>query len=139
MHPAENGDGQTSGSTPADATGTPGAGAPGDVSRTSGPIEVPAAAPGAPRRADDRTPGDVPVADVVRVRRAPRYRRFVQVGVLLGVVIGVLVVPLLADAGGGPEEGSTRVVLLFVVVGLALVGALLGAVIAVVLDRASRR
>lgn len=73
------------------------------------------------------------VATRVTVRRAPRYRAFAVAGVLAGVVVGSVLV--LATARGGEATGA---VLLFVVLGLALVGAIAGGLLAVLADRRSR-
>lgn len=84
-------------------------------------------------------PSDEELARVARpatLRRAPRYRAFVVTGALLGLVVALLVVLIAPEGEGGYGPGPT-----FVFTGLAaaLLGALLGGAVAVVLDRAGRR
>lgn len=74
------------------------------------------------------------VAEPAVVRRAPRYRSFVVAGGLVGVVLAVvlvLVVPGDQPLGRGP-------VLVFVALTAVAVTALLGAVVAVLVDRSTR-
>lgn len=68
-----------------------------------------------------------------RRRRAPRYGSFLVTGALLGIVLGV------ALSFSRPSTGqfSQNSVVGYVAATLGLVGALLGAVIAVLLDRRS--
>jgi hypothetical protein len=76
----------------------------------------------------DLPPGAVPV----RIRRAPRYRAFVLVGAILGLVAGALTSIVL---GGGSGAFSPTTVTGYVgVIGL-LVGGLLGAAVAVLVER----
>lgn len=75
------------------------------------------------------------VAEPAVVRRAPRYRSFVLAGAMVGVLLAivlVLVVPGDQPLGRGP-------VLVFVGLTGVLVTALLGAVVAVLVDRSTRR
>lgn len=90
-----------------------------------------------------RDPGARPSDDALAalpdspVRRAPRFRAFVATGAGVGLVAALVVVlagP--AERANGPSAG---VVLLFVAAAFALVGALGGALVAVLLDRRSRR
>lgn len=76
----------------------------------------------------DRPPG-APVR--YRFRRAPRFGPFLLTGAVVGVVTGVLV-DLLGPAAPGVD--STSALAFFAVVG-GLVGALLAALVAVLLDR----
>lgn len=64
-----------------------------------------------------------------RLRRAPRYRAFATTGALLLASIGAAAV---LAAGSTPRGGTT---LLFVVLGGAVLGVILGGVVAVLLDR----
>ncbi|WP_182112855.1 histidine kinase [Actinotalea sp. JY-7876] len=100
------------------------------MSQTPQDPQRPAPDEGAP------TPAELARAREGRVRRAPRYRRFVQVGVLLGALVGVLLVLLGPDV---PTELGRGPVTVFVGLTGALVGALAGAVVAVVADRRSTR
>lgn len=75
------------------------------------------------------------VAEPAVVRRAPRYRAFVLAGAMVGVLVAivlVLVVPGDQPLGTGP-------VLVFLGLIAVLVAALLGAVVAVLVDRGTRR
>ncbi|HZI97197.1 MAG TPA: hypothetical protein VFD41_06685 [Actinomycetales bacterium] len=69
-----------------------------------------------------------------RARRAPRYGPFVASGALVGFVVAAVlavVLPPVADHGTGAVLGYLGLV-------LALVGGLVGAAVAVVLDRRAR-
>lgn len=87
---------------------------------------------------DDALPSPEELRDVAEpavVRRAPRYRSFVLAGALVGVLLAVvlvLVVPGDQPLGRGP-------VLVFVGLTAVAVMALLGAVVAVLVDRSTRR
>lgn len=100
--------------------GRPGGGEPG---RPDGPRE-----PDGAELARIATPGTV--------RRAPRYRAFVAVGVLAGLLLAVPIV--LLWPGPATELGRGPVVL-FTGLTLAVVGGILGAAAAVLADRRSRR
>lgn len=79
------------------------------------------------------------VAGSAAVRRAPRYRAFVLVGTLLALGLAVvLVLVVQRDAGGGAAP-ATGTVLLFVGLTAAVVGALAGGLVAVLVDRRGRR
>jgi hypothetical protein len=69
------------------------------------------------------------------LRRAPRLGRFIGVGVALGLLAG-LVIGLLNSTGEDPNGGIAR---LMAGLGLTLLGALLGAGLAVIADARSRR
>ena len=79
---------------------------------------------------------DVPTGAVrVHLRRAPRYRAFVLVGAVLGLLAGAVVAIVL---GGGEAPFSPTTVTGYVgAIGL-LVGGLLGAAVAVLVERPRR-
>lgn len=84
------------------------------------------------------------VAEPATVRRAPRYRAFVLSGVVVGVLVAfVLVLTLGGGRDDAPDSGlpdlGTAPVLIFTALTFAVVGALLGGLIALLLDRRSRR
>jgi len=71
----------------------------------------------------------------VRLRRAPRYRAFVLTGTALGLIAaGVLVTVLPVHPGA-----SSWTVFLYLALGLGVIGALLGAVSAVLVERRPSR
>jgi hypothetical protein len=79
----------------------------------------------------DLPPGAVPV----RIRRAPRYRAFVLAGAVVGLVAGAVAAAVL---GGGDGPFSPTTVSGYVgAIGL-LVGGLLGAAVAVLVERPRR-
>jgi hypothetical protein len=73
-----------------------------------------------------------PGAVQVRIRRAPRYRAFVFVGAILGLVAGA--VSSIALGGGSGAFSPTTVTGYVGVIGL-LLGGLLGAAVAVLVER----
>jgi MFS family permease len=88
------------------------------------------------------TPSDPPSADPsgrpvhrLRVRRAPRYEVFLGTGALLGFLVAVV-----AGSIGPVDPQTGRAKLIgYLAMGLALLGALLGGLVAVTLERFSRR
>jgi MFS family permease len=71
----------------------------------------------------------------LRVRRAPRYEVFLGMGALLGIVVA-----LVAGSIGPVDPQTGRAKLIgYLAMGLALLGALLGGLVAVTLERFSRR
>jgi hypothetical protein len=100
------------------------------------PAAEPAPAPGGERPA----PGEDELAEIAvpaTVRRAPRYRAFVVAGVVVAVLVSTVLV-LVFPARAGAALGSGAVWLLLAII-LGGVGALLGALVAVGVDRRSRR
>jgi hypothetical protein len=90
---------------------------------------APGSDPGAPP--DDGSAS----ATRIRLRRAPRYRAFVGTGTLLGLVAAALLV-----IARPVHEGSTpRTVFVYFALGLSLIGALVGAAAAILLERRPRR
>jgi len=76
----------------------------------------------------DLPPGAVPV----RIRRAPRYRAFVLVGAILGLLAGAVASIVL---GGGSDTFSPTTLTGYVgAIGL-LLGGLLGAAVAILVER----
>ncbi len=71
----------------------------------------------------------------VRVRRAPRYQAFVGAGVAVGVLTG-LVIGLSGPADAATGRGR---LLAYLVIGLAMVGATVGGLVAVAFERTGRR
>jgi hypothetical protein len=102
-----------------------------------------------PDPAIGRGPGGVPAepvetevtSDTVTVRRAPRYGRFI----LLGVIVGAIVALILTFAfSGQPDPEAARPfdrgqVFGFLLLLCGTIGAALGAVVALLLDRSSAR
>ncbi len=97
--------------------------------RQTGQDDQPDAAPPAPRE---------PVE--VRLRRTPRYLRFVLVGAVIGFLIAAIVVSLrdLPAADPGHLVYSKRTILGYLGMIGALFGAVLGAAVAVLADRLHR-
>jgi hypothetical protein len=83
---------------------------------------------GGARRGDDRRAE-------VSVRRAPRYYRFM----LVGLVVGVLVSLVLTFSFPAQDDFSQLQVFGFIGIFLVAICVALGALLAIVLDRASRR
>jgi MFS family permease len=71
----------------------------------------------------------------LRVRRAPRYKVFLATGALIGLVVA------LVTGSAGPVDPQTgRAKLIgYLAMGLILLGGLLGGLVAVALERFSRR
>jgi len=84
----------------------------------------------------EEKPGLPAGAVPVRIRRAPRYRAFVLVGAILGLVAGAVTSIVL---GGGPGSFSPLTLTGYVgVIGL-LLGGLGGGAVAVLVERPRRR
>lgn len=99
--------------------------------RVSDATPTPAPAPdGDERAAEPRVVGEAVV------RRVPRYRAWVVTGGLVGLVAGVLLV-LLWPSSEGTDLGVAPVAVFVALVGVVVV-ALLGAVVAVLVERARR-
>jgi len=79
-------------------------------------------------------PAEGPVRRL-RVRRAPRYEVFLGTGAMLGLVIA-----LVAGSAGPVDPQTGRAKLIgYLAMGLVLLGGLAGGVVAVALERFSRR
>ncbi|GAB2684362.1 histidine kinase [Thalassiella azotivora] len=87
------------------------------------PSDPPSAAEAGPTAAERAA------ARPARVRRAPRFGRFIGTAVVVGLLLGVLL----------PGADATGWVRLFTAGGLALLLGLVAAVLAVVADKRSRR
>lgn len=127
---------------------------PDDRDPAAAAPEVPGPTGTDPAAGAETTAGSVPteeellrVATPARVRRAPRYRAFVVTGALLGLVVAVVLVAVLGDdralegVGGGMLPLLDGVGGVRAVVGTAgaILGALVGGVVALLADRRSRR
>lgn len=82
----------------------------------------------------EQTPQRGPVWQA-RVRRAPRYEAFLGAGVVVGVLVGI-VSGLTGDAD--PGTGRARLVA-YLAVGCAMIGAMAGGLLAVLIERIGRR
>lgn len=76
---------------------------------------------------------EVPVAQVARVRRAPRYRAFALAGAGLCVLVAVIATLVVAAASGRTE--GLGAALAFSAIAAATLGGLVGAVVAVLVER----
>ena len=88
--------------------------------------------------AEQPTPSESELASLATpatLRRAPRFGRFIGAGVTLGLLAGVVIG--FANAGGDDTNGGVARVMAGI--GLTFVGALAGALIAVIADARSRR
>ena len=101
----------------------------------------------APARRVERIEIDDPIEtdvtdDVVTVRRAPRYGRFITLGALVGAVVALI---LTFAFSGQPVEGTVSPgfdkgqVFGFLLLVCATIGATLGALVALVIDRVSAK
>lgn len=98
------------------------------MSNTDRPDERPAAAPNA-----------VTTSDEVTIRRAPKFGVFIVGGALLGFVATLVVVSLTMNLEGQQEETSFGSLVGYFSLWGVTIGAFLGAVVAVVLDRVFAR
>lgn len=73
--------------------------------------------------------------DTATVRRAPRYSRFIMLGGLVGVVVALI----LTVAFPENDEFDQGQIFGFLLLACATVGVALGAVVALVIDRATAR
>lgn len=76
-----------------------------------------------------------PGARQVTIRRAPRYRAFVLTGAVAGVLVALVLTRVFPETG----QFSARAVLGYLGVGLGLIGAVLGGLLAVFVERPRRR
>ena len=90
----------------------------------------------APQSPQQPEPATSTSSDEVRVRRAPKYPVFIFAGVILGVVVTFVAVAL--APGNGDGTPFLQAFGYFVLYGIAL-GALLGAIVAVILDGIANR
>jgi hypothetical protein len=100
------------------------------------PPAVPEPAAGdVPTAGDAPTGGDAPRPVQVQIRRAPRYRSFVLAGAVIGALAGVITTAVTGD--GDARFSPTTVMGYLGAVGL-LIGGLLGAGVAVLVERPRR-
>lgn len=90
--------------------------------------------------ADEHVASEV-TSDTVMVRRAPRYGRFITLGALVGAVVALI---LTFAFSGQPPEGQLvqfdkGQVFGFLLLFCGVVGAGLGAIVALIIDRAFAR
>jgi len=112
------------------------------VAPATAPVAEPApatastpSAPRTPEQTPDRTPDQTPDREQVSVRRAPRISAFLVVGGFLGF-LGTLIATSLYPAD--PTLGFTTLLAYFSLYGISI-GVLVGAVVAILVDRRSRR
>jgi hypothetical protein len=92
----------------------------------------------------DRPESEAPSAEVEatvrygRRRRAPRYGSFLVTGAILGIALGLLLSVIQSLRDKDSSQFSLNTVAGYVAATLGLVGALLGAGVAVLLDRRGR-
>jgi uncharacterized membrane protein YdjX (TVP38/TMEM64 family) len=80
--------------------------------------------------------------DTVTVRRAPRYGRFIALGVVVGVVVALILTFAFNGRPSSPELGlqfDKGQVFGFLMLLCGVIGAALGAVAALLIDRATAR
>ena len=85
----------------------------------------------APAPVPDPAPAAAPQGRPVRLRRAPRYRAFVLTSLLAGVVLAAVLAATTAPSGGYSQASLFG----YLGVALGLVGAVLGGLVAVLLER----
>ncbi|GAB2611383.1 hypothetical protein GCM10027067_23570 [Pseudactinotalea suaedae] len=138
MQQPEGDEPDTAATVPADPVEGPGVG---------DPVERPAAGepdgdPGQGEAADPREANEIAV-DPTRVRRAPRFGRFVTIGVLLGMLAAFvqtrLAHPDTIALAGGPWASNTWGFFWLMCAIFVPIGALLMCGLALLLDRRSRR
>ncbi len=91
-----------------------------------------------PEQAAGEQPASTPQPEPVLVRRVrhPKYSVFIGTGVAIGVVVGLL---LLWRAGDAGAQYSWRVRLGYLCTIFGLLGGVLGATVAVIVDRPRKR
>jgi uncharacterized membrane protein YdjX (TVP38/TMEM64 family) len=99
--------------------------------------------PSMPERPSDEGGLEIDItSDSVTVRRAPRYGRFITLGALVGAVVALILTfafsgqPATPELELGFDKGQVFGFLLLL---CGVIGAALGAVIALLIDRASLR
>lgn len=126
----------TSGRAPEPQRQTPGASAPaaGRAADPAAGVESVTERAAAERAAylDDERPAGV---DTVTIHRSPRYFRFMTVGGIAGLIVALILTFAFPEPPGfNPAQIFGFLGILFVVVGIVA-----GSVVALLLDRASRR
>ena len=79
------------------------------------------------------------IAVPATLRHAPRYRAFVITGIAVGLLVALVLVLIGALRSQADTDAGSGVVLVFVAGVLGLTGAAVGAAVAVLADRRSRR
>ena len=120
---------------PSDPSVAPATAAPATASTPSAPRLPERTAERTPDRTADRTAEQTADREQVSVRRAPRISAFLVVGGFLGF-IGTLIATSLYPAD--PTLGFTTLLAYFSLYGISI-GVLIGAVVAIIVDRRSRR
>ncbi|WIE65458.1 hypothetical protein DEI99_002690 [Curtobacterium sp. MCLR17_036] len=97
-----------------------------------------------PDRPDDQppvapAPNAVASSDEVTIRRAPKFGVFIVGGAVLGFIATLVVVSLTMDLGGQQEQSSFGSLVGYFSLWGVTIGAFVGAVVAVVLDRVYAR
>lgn len=104
----------------------------GRVSTTDQPDEQPLPTP-AP------APSAVTSADEVTIRRAPKFGVFIVGGAVLGFLVTLVVITLTMNLGGRRDDTSFGSLVGYFSLWGVTIGAFVGAVIAIVLDRVYAR
>ncbi|WP_139195851.1 MULTISPECIES: hypothetical protein [unclassified Curtobacterium] len=97
-----------------------------------------------PDRPDDQppvapAPNAVASSDEVTIRRAPKFGVFIVGGAVLGFIATLVVVSLTMNLGGQQEQSSFGSLVGYFSLWGVTIGAFVGAVVAVVLDRVYAR
>ena len=90
---------------------------------------------------EDQVETDV-VNDTVTVRRAPRYGRFIALGVVVGAIVALILTFTFSGEPASPELGldfDRGQVFGFLLLLCGVIGAALGAVVALLIDRSTAR
>jgi MFS family permease len=89
----------------------------------------------APQSPQQPEPAASTTSDEVRVRRAPKYPVFIFGGIIIGVIVTIIAVAIAPGAGDVPFLQAFGYFVLYGIV----IGALFGAIVAVILDAIANR